>query len=327
MVPSRRFIALIAAGVAAFAVACSNSGDAQPRVTDALPHTLNPRQRGLLLIQGNNFARDAQVRLGQTQLTNATWVNPSVLAVDLPAGIAPGSYPVTVTNPNGGSATLQSAITVQGNGQTPVTPPTTAPSSSPTHEATRTATSTVTATATASPSPTPSPSPTEPLSPTRTSAPTQTRPPTQEPTRVPQATATRMPSTPIQSQSLPDVSGTWQIIDTVTSGQGLGASFSFALVLQQNGNQIVGQGNGISLVGTIDGRTIHATYGQSNGTTGTFDWTLNGDATAMQGTFTNTVNAGNSTGQRLTSGAILTITDQLRPPYYVPVGNPKKRDR
>ena len=56
--------------------------------------------------------------LGSTALTNVTWVNRTTLAATVPWGMDPGAYPLTVTNPDGGTGSLAGAFTVKnGVGQ------------------------------------------------------------------------------------------------------------------------------------------------------------------------------------------------------------------
>ena len=50
--------------------------------------------------------------LGSTPLTNVAFVDSSTLTATVPWGMDPGTYALTVTNPDGGSATLPAAFTV-----------------------------------------------------------------------------------------------------------------------------------------------------------------------------------------------------------------------
>ena len=69
-------------------------------------------------ITGTNIATDGTgtvpptVRLGTTALLEVTVVNATTLTATVPWGVNPGTYPLTVTNPDGGSATLTGAFTV-----------------------------------------------------------------------------------------------------------------------------------------------------------------------------------------------------------------------
>lgn len=67
-----------------------------------------------LVITGTNFAPTPQVMLGNTPLQNVTWLSMTQITAQIPWGMAPGTYPLTVTNPAPGtySATLTRAITM-----------------------------------------------------------------------------------------------------------------------------------------------------------------------------------------------------------------------
>jgi hypothetical protein len=70
-------------------------------------------------ITGTDFAVDASgapptVRLNDTPLTGATWVDTQTLTATVPWGVDVGTYDLTVTNPDGGEAdTLPAAFTVK----------------------------------------------------------------------------------------------------------------------------------------------------------------------------------------------------------------------
>jgi hypothetical protein len=65
-----------------------------------------------LHIHGLNFSAGASIRLGTTQLTQTTFVSSELIQAIVPIGFAPGRYNLTLTNPDGGSATLSNAYTV-----------------------------------------------------------------------------------------------------------------------------------------------------------------------------------------------------------------------
>ncbi len=68
-----------------------------------------------VVIHGSGFSSDPTaptVTLGATLLTAVTFVNDTTLSATVPAGLAPGLYDLTVTNPDSGSATLTGAFTV-----------------------------------------------------------------------------------------------------------------------------------------------------------------------------------------------------------------------
>ena len=67
---------------------------------------------------GESGAVAPTVTLGGTALTNVTFVDSATLTATVPWGMDPGSYALTVTNPDGGSASLPAAFTVtQGLGR------------------------------------------------------------------------------------------------------------------------------------------------------------------------------------------------------------------
>ena len=69
-------------------------------------------------ITGADFVATPTVSVGSTALTNVTWVNSTTLTATVPWGMNPGTYTLTVVNPDGGSGSLASAFTVtQGLGQ------------------------------------------------------------------------------------------------------------------------------------------------------------------------------------------------------------------
>jgi hypothetical protein len=302
-----RYLLAMLAPFALAAAACAGSSAGQPVLTGAAPARVGAGQ-SFVIIEGSNFARGAQAQLGGQPLTQLTWVNPSVLTGVTPAGMAPGSYDLSVTNPNGASATLHGGIAVAGGSPSP--------SAAPGAEATTRATSpapapTQTPPATRSPAPaTRSPAPSTP-------SPTATPAATRAPTRTPQP---RPAATAAPDAGAADVSGTWQITDGVTYGPGSGQSFNFTVTLSQQGARFSGSGDGLSIGGTVNGATLHAEYTQDNGTNGTFDWTLAPDGDTFAGTFTNSSgNGGTSSGQRL-SAAFAVAPSNEKPPAAVPVG-------
>ncbi len=318
----------LATGLAAFAlaaVACAGSSGGQPVLTGAAPARLNAGQ-SFVIIEGSNFSRGARAQLGGQPVTQLTWVNASVLTGMAPAGMAPGSYDLSVTNPNGASATLPGGIAVIGAGASPTAAPAAAPSARATSPA---ATPTQTPPATRSPAPaTRSPEPVTP-------SPTPTRPATRTPTQMPQPrpAATNSPDAGAGGWGAIDLSGSWQITDGVTYGPGSGQSFSFTITLSQRGTAFSGAGDGLSISGTVSGATLHAEYAQDNGSDGTFDWVLAPDGDSFNGTFTNSSgNGGTSSGQRL-SATFAAAQANEKPPAAVPAddadgrGGRKKKER
>jgi len=65
-----------------------------------------------IVITGTDFDAGATVRLGDTTLEDAGWVNSTTLTATVPWGMDPGVYPLRVENPDGGSASLTDAFTV-----------------------------------------------------------------------------------------------------------------------------------------------------------------------------------------------------------------------
>jgi hypothetical protein len=69
-------------------------------------------------ITGAGFAATPTASLGDTPLTNVTFVNSTTLTATVPWGLDPGVYALKEVNPDGGSASLSGAFTVtQGIGQ------------------------------------------------------------------------------------------------------------------------------------------------------------------------------------------------------------------
>jgi hypothetical protein len=127
--------------------------------------------------------------------------------------------------------------------------------------------------------------PTETVVPSATA--TRTPSPTATPTETPEPTATPVPPTPIPATATPtrpsqqqvgiDVSGTWELRDTVISGPGAGESIAFSIELEQDGAAVSGGGSGLQIQGTIDGNIINVTFTRTGGS-GRFTWRLVGNA-------------------------------------------------
>ncbi|MCX6354563.1 MAG: lamin tail domain-containing protein [Candidatus Aureabacteria bacterium] len=134
----------------------------------------------LITISGYNFKNyspgmsvqvDAQCCLIESATANE-------IHARFPGGVGPGHYGLTVTNPNGWSATLEDQFTIQSLTPLPTPNPTSSPSPIPT----------------VAPSPTMTPVPTGTPSPTKTPTPTGT--PTAIPTEIPTRTPTITPLPP-----------------------------------------------------------------------------------------------------------------------------------
>jgi hypothetical protein len=65
-----------------------------------------------LVVTGNGFVEGAVVILGSYGALSTTYVSPSMLRALLPAEVPPGSYAITVTNPDAVSATLANGLTI-----------------------------------------------------------------------------------------------------------------------------------------------------------------------------------------------------------------------
>jgi hypothetical protein len=275
-------------------VACSslNSGS-DPHVIGALPNRVTAPQGSFLIIEGDHFNSRATATLGSDRLQFVTWVNAAVLTAQVPPGLAPGSYDLSVSNPGGGHYTLPKAITVVGaTGSTPA--PTAVPAQPHSPTAAPTATP-VRASATASP--TPAPRTPTPAPPTRT--PAATASPTVVRTATPQATRASAPL----SNGGPNLTGDWTITDTVTYGIGQGQTYSFVVSLHQAPGLVTGIGGGLQINGVFDGQTFQATYVQDNGSVGNFYWTVDATGNVLSGTFSNSSgNGGTSVAQRAPTG-------------------------
>ena len=169
--------------------------------------------------------------------------------------------------------------------------------------------------------------------PTRTPLPTATA--TVEPIRAtPTPARTRTPSpteqpTPIATAVALNVSGTWHLTNTIIDATGRATNKATYpnLVLQQQGSAVTGSGNGLALSGILTGNALQASYRESNGPSGTFEWTFSSDATSFGGRFTNTVpSSGTSEGQRAggSGGAATPAARVLQIPQRPPATTPSR---
>ena len=67
---------------------------------------------GVTTLVGTNLQSGATVKIGATSATLVTFVSATQLVVTVPPGIPTGSYNLTVTNPDGSTATLNNALTI-----------------------------------------------------------------------------------------------------------------------------------------------------------------------------------------------------------------------
>lgn len=305
-------ICALAAIAGLLALACSPAA-APMRIDSVSPSVLASPQPALLLVTGAGFRQGDTVSLTQggsvglnaQALNGSQWINDQFLSAPLPSGLALGRYDLIVTDPEGRQATRPNALQIGASeaARAPATPAPPAATAAP---------PSIKATLPPTEAPTRTPRPTERPRPTRTP-----EPPTQKPTETPTETPTprETPVIPPTSSPAPpttsgaagrplNVSGHWQLVDTI---QPAGQQVSFPdLVLTQQGQSVTGDSsNGLVLQGTLSGRTLTATYQASAGTSGTFVWTFAPDGTRFSGSFTATgVNSGDSSGVRSSGEAV-----------------------
>ena len=82
------------------------TGPPPPVVTSITPNFGQNNQVTHVVIAGTGFDATPSVRIGDTECINETWINSSQIEADVPIGITPGDYDVTVTNPDGQSGVL-----------------------------------------------------------------------------------------------------------------------------------------------------------------------------------------------------------------------------
>jgi hypothetical protein len=70
---------------------------------------------GAVTIRGDHFQKSPAVTIGTTPLTSIRLMNCTEIQADLPAGLAPGAYPIKVCNPDARCDTLPNALTVTGD--------------------------------------------------------------------------------------------------------------------------------------------------------------------------------------------------------------------
>jgi hypothetical protein len=85
---------------------------AAPGVSGVQPGQVSNANPTTLVISGTGFETNSIVILETYGALDTTFVSDQVLRADLPSGVAPGSYSVTVVNPDNTSATLPNALTV-----------------------------------------------------------------------------------------------------------------------------------------------------------------------------------------------------------------------
>ena len=85
-----------------------------PVVSAASPNTWEGGGSALLTIQGQNFVDGCQAWLGETQLTDVTWISSTQITAQAPASLPGGPLDLTVANPSGAAFTLPGAVQVNG---------------------------------------------------------------------------------------------------------------------------------------------------------------------------------------------------------------------
>jgi photosystem II stability/assembly factor-like uncharacterized protein len=88
------------------------SSDPAPIITDVTPKELPNHTNLYITVTGEHFALTPTLTLGDTALQNVTLVNTQTLTALVPWGLPPGSYTLTITNPDGQSASNVGACTV-----------------------------------------------------------------------------------------------------------------------------------------------------------------------------------------------------------------------
>jgi peptidoglycan-associated lipoprotein len=82
-------------------------------VASVSPSTLQPNTPSTITVRGNGFQAGAKVWVGSAAATGVSVSGTSSLTASVP-GLAVGTYDVQVGNPDGKSATLYQALTVEG---------------------------------------------------------------------------------------------------------------------------------------------------------------------------------------------------------------------
>jgi hypothetical protein len=100
------------------------------------------------------------------------------------------------------------------------------------------------------------------------------------------------PASPSGTVRPDNLTGTWQITDTVTTGSNTGQSFRFLVALVDVDGAISGAGNGLTIAGRRTGEDAELQFVRV-GSSGTFIWHFTPDGT-LSGTFTDS--GGNNSG-------------------------------
>jgi len=86
-----------------------------PTISEISPTSFSNSASATLYIYGSNFQSGATVKIGTTTLDSATVSSPSIIVATIDSGFTAGTYSITVTNPDGRSGSISSALTVSGS--------------------------------------------------------------------------------------------------------------------------------------------------------------------------------------------------------------------
>jgi len=103
-------LGVTAIGIAA-AHASANSA-APPNISDVNPNELPNATNMYITVTGDNFVPTPTLMLGTVSLRDVTFVDGQTLTALVPWGLPPGSYTLTVVNPDGQSGAKENAILV-----------------------------------------------------------------------------------------------------------------------------------------------------------------------------------------------------------------------
>ncbi|MBN9391142.1 MAG: IPT/TIG domain-containing protein [Chloroflexi bacterium] len=103
---------VVAANSGKTATATVTVGNPPPGITTISPNLFLNTSDTTITITGTNFIATPTVKLGTINLTGVTYVSPTKLTVTVPAGTTPGNYDLTITNPDGFTATLTQGVMV-----------------------------------------------------------------------------------------------------------------------------------------------------------------------------------------------------------------------
>jgi hypothetical protein len=136
---NKKLLQIICAIWIAVAVLTSQIGNARAEIlvdiNSVSPNIVSNTSSTELVITGSDFVNGAQVVLENFGLLQASFVSSTVLTAQLPAGLNPGSYTITVVNPDSSSASLSNAVQVVASTETE--PPAPAATVTPAPEETR----------------------------------------------------------------------------------------------------------------------------------------------------------------------------------------------